>query len=107
MLVSLLNLKACAAILILVDISFSMSPSAEMKLPRYLKSLISSSISPLSLTGVFFVLLLCDFSFMGLVLVGCILRPAVSAMLPTVHFLLHVILGVEEEANIVSEACIF
>ena len=40
-------LKACAAMSILVKISFSMLLSAEMKLPRYLKSFTSSNTFPL------------------------------------------------------------
>ena len=44
-------LKACAAIQILVENSFLMLLYAEMKLPRYLKSLISSSTSPIDMCG--------------------------------------------------------
>ena len=60
-------LKVCAATPILMKISFSILLSADMKLPRYMKSFTSSSSSTLPLT-VFLVLCLQfhEFGLLGL-----------------------------------------
>ena len=76
MLVSLI--KDCVGMQILVDISFSILLSAEMKLPRYLKAF--TSISTFYLTVVF---MYCAFSFMSLFFVGCFLRATISTALST------------------------
>ena len=82
MLVTLL--KNCAAMTIIVEISFSMLLSAEMTLPRYLKLFASSSTFLLTLVF----LVLGVFSFMSLILVECILRQTVSVVLPTLSVFL-------------------
>ena len=91
MLVSLL--KICSAIPIFVEISFSVLLIAEMKLPRYEDVHLLDHSSLMPLTVVFLVLRV--FSFMNLVLV---LRPTVSAVLPTLS-------GVTEERRKVEVVC--
>lgn len=73
------SLKAYTATPIIVEITFSMLLSAEMKLPKYL----FTSFSSFPLTVVF--LEVCVFCFMSLVLFGCNVGPTIPAVLFTFY----------------------